>query len=127
MAIDYRYERGTVGIWKGYQVYILEKKEYIDNQNDLKNDVVYVIADDGMRMVNRGYVIGYLSKNGSVNECDKVRYCPVPQVEERLTVSGEETAVSIELTTNIPEGYFDSFAGEVIEFFKHLNDTIIVE
>ena len=41
MAID---ERGTVGNWKGYQVYILEKKEYIDNQNNLKNDV---IADDG--------------------------------------------------------------------------------
>ena len=74
MAIDYRYERGTVGIWKGYQVYILEKKEYIDNQNNLKNDVVYVIADDGMRMVNRGYVIGYLSRNGSVNECDIVQF-----------------------------------------------------
>lgn len=120
MAIDYRYERGTVGNWKGYQVYILEKKEYIDNQHNLKNDVVYVIADDGLRMVNRGYVIGYLSRNGSVNECDKVRYCPVPQVEENLVVtsaSGEK----FELTTNIPEGYFDSFAGEVIEFFKHLN------
>ena len=126
MVIDYRCERGTVGIWKGYQVYILEKKEYIDNQNNLKNDVVYVIADDGMRMVNKGYVIGYLSKNGSINECDKVRYCPVPQVEERpvaISVSGEK----VELTTNIPEGYFDRFAGEVTEFFKHLNDPIIVE
>ena len=61
MAID---ERGTVGNWKGYQVYILEKKEYIDNQHNLKDDV---IADDGMRMVNRGYIIGYLSRNGSVN------------------------------------------------------------
>ena len=123
MAVDYRYERGMVGHWKGYQVYILKKKEYIDNQHNLKDDVVYVIADDGMRMVNRGYVIGYLSKNGSVNECDKVRYCPVPQVETVISVSGEE----VELTTNIPEGYFDSFAGEVTEFFKHLNDPIIVE
>ena len=55
-----------------------------------------------------------------------MRYCPVPQVEERPTVisaSGEK----IELTTNIPEGYFDSFAGEVTEFFKHLPDPIIVE
>lgn len=128
MAVDYRYERGTVGIWKGYQVYILEKKEYIDNQHNLKDDVVYVIADDGMRMVNRGYVIGYLSRSGSVNECDKVRYCPVQ--EERPTTifaSGEETAVSIELTTNIPDGYFDKFTGEVTEFFKHLPDPIIVE
>ena len=115
MAID---ERGTVGNWKSYQVYILEKKEYIDNQHNLKDDVVYVIADDGMRMVNRGYTIGYLSKNGSVNECDMVRYCPVPQVE--TSASGEETAVSIELTTNIPDGYFDKFTGEVTEFFKHL-------
>ena len=66
MAVD---ERGTVGHWKSYQVYILEKSEYIDNQHNLKDD----IADDGMRMVNRGYVIGYLSRNGSVNECDIVQ------------------------------------------------------
>ena len=71
MAID---ERGTVGNWKSYQVYILEKSEYIDNQHNLKDDVVYVIADDGMRMVNRGYTIGYLSRNGSVNECDIVQF-----------------------------------------------------
>ena len=48
-----------------------------------------------------------------------MRYCPVSQVEEKSTVisvSGEEV--------NIPEGYFDSFAGEVIEFFKHLNDPV---
>lgn len=123
MAID---ERGTVGNWKGYQVYILEKSEYIDNQHNLNDNTVYVIADDGMRMVNKGYIIGYLSRNGSVNECDMVRYCPVPQVEENLvvtSVSGEK----FELTTNIPDGYFDKFTGEVTEFFKHLSDPIIVE
>ncbi len=123
MAIDYRYERGTVGNWKGYQVYILEKKEYIDNQHNLKNDIVYVIADDGMCMVNRGYIIGYLSRNGSINECDMVRYCPVPQVEENLIV----TSASGEKFTNIPDGYFDKFTGEVTEFFKHLHDPIVVE
>ena len=129
---DYRYERGLVGNWKGYQVYILEKQEYINSQYHLKDDVVYVIADDGMRMVNKGYTIGYLSKSGSVSECDKVRYRPVPQKpqkEEKAPVvtsaSGEE--VVIELTTTIPDGYFDKFAGEVTEFFKHLHDPIIVE
>ena len=128
---DYRYERGLVGNWKGYQVYILEKQEYVNSQYHLKDDVVYVIADDGMRMVNRGYTIGYLSKSGSVSECDKVRYRPVaqkPQKEEKAPVtsaSGEEK--EIELTTEIPAGYFDSFAGEVTEFFKHLHDPIIVE
>lgn len=127
---DYRYERGLVGNWKGYQVYILEKQEYVNNQYNLKDDVVYVIADDGMRMVNRGYTIGYLSKSGSVSECDKVRYRPVPQKpqkEEKTSVastSGEET---IELTITIPNGYFDRFTGEVTEFFKHLHDPVIVE
>lgn len=129
---DYRYERGLVGNWKGYQVYILEKSEYVGNQYNLKDDVVYVIADDGMRMVNRGYTIGYLSKSGSVSECDKVRYRPIaqkPQKKETVvtSTSGEETAVSIELTTTIPDGYFDKFTGEVTEFFKHLQDPIIVE
>ena len=47
MAIDYRYKRGTVGNWKGFQVFILEKNEYLKNQYNLKDDVVYVIADDG--------------------------------------------------------------------------------
>ena len=127
---DYRYERGLVGNWKGYQVYILEKQEYIDNQYNLKDDVVYVIADDGMRMVNRGYTIGYLSKSGSVNECDKVRYRPVaqkPQKEEEVVTSALGDEVEIELTATIPEGYFDSFAEEVNEFFKHVYDPIIVE
>ena len=50
-----------------------------------------------------------------------MRYCPVPQVE--ISASGEK----VELTTNIPEGYFDKFTGEVTEFFKHLHDPIIVE
>lgn len=126
---DYRYERGLVGNWKGYQVYILEKQEYVNSQYHLKDDVVYVIADDGMRMVNKGYTIGYLSKSGSVSECDKVRYRPVaqkPQKEVKTTSASGEEAV-IELTTTIPDGYFDSFAGEVTEFFKHLHDPIIVE
>lgn len=132
MAVDYRYERGLVGNWKGFQVFILEKDEYLKNQYNLKDGFVYVIADDGMRMVNKGYTIGYLSKSGSVSECDKVRYRPVaqkPQKEEKTTVttstSGEE--IVIELTTTIPDGYFDSFAGEVTEFFKHLHDPIIVD
>lgn len=117
MAVDYRYERGWVGDWKSYQVYILEKSEYMNNQYNLNDNTVYVIADDGMRMVNKGYIIGYLSRNGSVNECDKVRYRPVQQksqVEERpliTSTSGEEK--EIELTITIPSGYFDSFAGEV--------------
>ena len=127
---DYRYERGLVGNWKDYQVYVLEKQEYIDNQYNLKDNAVYVIADDGMRMVNKGYTVGYLSKAGVVSECDKVRYRPVqqkPQKEEKVVASTSGEEAEIELTTEIPDGYFNSFAGEVNEFFKHLHDPIIVE
>lgn len=127
---DYRYERGLVGNWKGYQVYILEKQEYINNQYNLKDDVVYVIADDGMRMVNRGYTIGYLSKSGSVSECDKVRYKPVTPKEKREAARTEETTSAsgeIDFTIEVSEGYFAQFATEVDEFFKHVHDPIIVE
>lgn len=133
MATDYRYERGLVGNWKGYQVYILEKNEYIDNQYNLKDNIVYVIADDGMRMVNKGYTIGYLNKSGNVSECDKVRYRPVKAAEvKNMPEPQKETSFSpgeaeIVLTTEIPEGFFTSFATEVIEFFKHLHDPIIVD
>lgn len=92
---------------------------------------MYVIADDGMRMVNEGYTIGYLNRTGSVSECDRVRYRPVqqkPQAEERPSVTstpGEGEA--IELTTIIPDGYFEGFAVEVTEFFKNLHDPVIGE
>ena len=126
---NYRNERGLVGNWKGYQVYILEKSEYVNNQYNLKDDVVYVIADDGMRMVNKGYTIGYLSNSGSVSECDKVRYKPVTQKEKREAARTEEaTSASgeIDFTIEVSEGYFAQFATEVDEFFKHVHDPIIV-
>ena len=128
MAVDYSQKRGLVGKWKGYQVFVLEQNEYINNQYNLKDDVIYVIADDDMRMVHKGYTIGYLGKDGGIEDCDRVRYRPVPQKpqekEEEVVISapGEEKEKEIELTTTIPEGYFDSFAGEVIEFFKNLQD-----
>lgn len=125
--MDYRYERGIVGNWKGYQVYIMEKQEYLDNQYHLKDDIVYVIADDGMRMVNRGYTIGYLSKNGGVTECDKVRYRPVAAKEEAPVASGMEEAVEINFDITSSEEYFAQFAGEVTKFFEHVHDPIIVE
>lgn len=78
-------------------------------------------------MLLRMRIIGYLSRSGSVNECDKVRYRPVqqkPQTEEKPLVtstSGEEEEKEIKFTITIPN---DSFAGEVT---KHLHDPIIIE
>ena len=127
---DYRYRRGLVGNWKDYQVYVVEKQEYLDNQYNLKDNIVYVIADDGMRMVNKGYTVGYLSNSGIVSECDKVRYKPVAQREKREAARTEEAVAStsgeIDFTIEVSEGYFAQFATEVDEFFKHVHDPIIV-
>ena len=124
--MDYRYERGIVGNWKGYQVYIMEKQEYIDNQYHLKDDIVYVIADDGMRMVNKGYTIGYLGKSGSVTECDKTRYRPVAAKEKEVSAApGMEVEINFDIKSS--EEYFAQFAGEVTKFFEHVHDPIIVE
>lgn len=134
MAVDYRYERGWVGNWRGLKVFILEQDEYLQNRYNLNDDVVYVIADDGMCMVNKGYIIGHLNRNGNVSECDRTRYRPVQQKpqeeeekEEEVTVSTSGEGEAIELTTTIPKGYFDGFAREVTEFFKNLQDPKIGE
>lgn len=126
MNMDYRYERGLVGNWKELSVYILEKNDYVQNQYHLKDDVIYVIADDGMRMVHKGYVIGYLSKAGSVTECDKVRYRPVVPVAAKevtsTSTSGEEIILEVEVNVD-----YRKYASVVEEFFSHLQDPIIVE
>lgn len=62
-----------------------------------------------------------------MNECDKVRYRPVQQKPQEESPSITSTSGEEKEIITISNGYFDSFAGEVTEFFKHLHDPIIVE
>lgn len=122
MAKDYRYERGLVGKWNGTEVWIMEAKDY-----DPYPNCISVIADEGMKMVRNGMVVGVLNANGNVNQFDKnVQYpykkpTPKPQVvykEEKVSLP--VAAQEVELTATIPQGYFDQFTFNVDEFFATL-------
>ena len=109
MKNDYRTRRGKVGAYKGADVYIIERKEY-DPQSA---GIIYVIADDGMKMVLNNKVIGVLSSTGNVSDVKPYLY--MREEKKESIVVGEQEVV---LTIEIPSGYFDSFSGVVDEFFK---------
>ena len=121
MAKDYRYERGLVGKWNGTEVWIMEAKDY-----DPYPNCISVIADEGMKMVHNGIVVGVLNPNGNVNQFEKNKQYtyrkPKLQVaykeekKEPLPVAAQE----VELTATIPQGYFDQFTFNVDEFFATL-------
>lgn len=120
--MNYKFERGLVGHWKDNEVYVIEKKDY-----EHSADRVQVIADDNMRMVKDGFIIGHLSENGSVSECALRRYNPNPQVtipspspvgQKRETGEYREEFELPE--TTIAEDYFNQFTTEVDSFFSLL-------
>lgn len=124
--MNYRNERGLVGTWKGLNVVIIEKEDYIKNQYNCKEDTVYVIADDRMRMIHNGMIVGTLNSKGNVSECKHSRYRPLPQTEKKTTeVPSTPGEISLEVT--VAEGYYEQYAGEVNEFFKHLQDPVIID
>lgn len=115
---DYRGEIGVIGKWKGYDVFVLTKEQYMDLTN--KSDyTVYVISDDNDKMVWKGQIVGNLMmETGTVIESRQGEYRPVrrmaqPQEEKK------ETAAAV--------GEYDQYAQVVNEFFKHLQDPVIVE
>ena len=123
MAKDYRYERGLVGKWNGTEVWIMEAKDY-----DPYPNCISVIADEGMKMIHNGIVVGVLNPNGNVNQFDKNKQYtyrkPKPQVvykeEKKKESSLPVAAQEVELTATIPQGYFDQFTFNVDEFFATL-------
>lgn len=120
--MNYKFERGLVGHWKDNEVYVIEKKDY-----EHSADKVQVIADDSMKMIKDGFIIGFLSESGSVSECSHRRYNPKPQttIPSPLPVGKkremEEYREEFELPdTTIAVGYFNQFTTEVDSFFSLL-------
>ena len=121
MAKDYRNERGLVGKWNGTEVWIMEAKDY-----DPYPNCISVIADEGMKMVHHGIVVGVLNANGNVNQFTKDKQYsyrkPKPQKkvkEVSLPVAAQENFVD-SLEATIPAGYFNQFTLNVDEFFATL-------
>lgn len=121
MAKDYRYERGLVGKWNGTEVWIMEAKDY-----DPYPNCISVIADEGMKMVHNGIVVGILNPNGNVNQFTKDKQYtyrkPKPQVfyKEKDKMPLPVAAEEVELTASIPADYFNQFTLNVDEFFATL-------
>ena len=121
MAKDYRNERGLVGKWNGTEVWIMEAKDY-----DPYPNCISVIADEGMKMIHNGIVVGILNPNGNVNQFTKDKQYsyrkPKPQVfyKEKDKMPLPVAAAEVELTATIPADYFNQFTFNVDEFFATL-------
>ena len=115
MTKDYRGETGVIGKWKGYEVFVLTKDQYMDLTN--KGDyTVYVISDDDDKMIWKGQIVGNLMmETGAVIESRQREYMPVRKME----VPQKKTFTTV--------GEYDQYAQVVNEFFKHLQDPVIIE
>lgn len=116
MTKDYRGRTGIIGQWKSMDVFVLTKAEYMDLTNK-RDNIVYVINDDNCRMIHKGDVVGVLEMGtGTVVEMTRSKYTPV----RRLATS------SASGTKSENENEYDKYASVVNEFFKHLQDPIII-
>ncbi len=113
MTKDYRGEIGVIGKWKGYEVYVLTKEQYMDLTNKGEY-TVYVISDDNDKMVLRGQIIGNLMmETGTVIESRQGEYMPV----RRMEIPQKEASSTV--------GEYDQYATIVNEFFKNLKDPVV--
>ena len=118
MSRDYRGQTGCIGKWKGKDVFVLTKAEYMD-LTDKRDNIVYVINDDNCRMIHKGDVVGVLEMGtGTVVEMTRSKYTPVRKLTTTSSASGTKAE---------NENEYDKYASVVNEFFKHLQDPIIVE
>lgn len=113
MTKDYRGETGVIGKWKGYDVFVLTKEQYMDLTN--KSDyTVYVISDDNDKMVWKGQIVGNLMmETGTVIESRQGDYRPV----RRVAVPQKEVPIAV--------GEYEQYATVVNEFFKNLKDPVV--
>lgn len=111
--MNYKDQRGLVGKWKGFSVYVMEKKEYLDCWQKLDKNSICVIADDGMKIICEGQIIGILSPGGQVTETRPREY---KVVVKREVQPQEDDSFS-----------FGQYSTIVDDFFKHLQDPVIVE
>jgi hypothetical protein len=119
MTKDYRGATGIIGKWKGYDVFVLNKAQYMDLTN--KNDyIVYVINDDKCKMVLREQIIGNLMmETGTVVESRQGQYVPVVALSKPQEVKPADTFASGDVD-------YSKYSTVVDDFFKHLQDPIIV-
>ena len=113
--MDYRYERGKVGTWNGKEVWIMDAVDY-----DPYTNCISVIADDGMKMVQNGYVVGFLKANGNVSQLAAGQHYAYKRKEYKVEKREEEVPAEEGFEIKIPADYFSQFSGIVDNFFSTL-------
>lgn len=81
-----RNNKDRLGSYKGHDVYAISTFNYQDT-----DEVVYVIYDDGMKLVDNGYVVGILEENGDIENVDRYRYVKMNKREHTCMTEDKHT------------------------------------
>ena len=102
--MDYTKQMGKIGMWQGYELLNVKKKDYVKTSK-----YVQAIVDDNFVMVLNGVIVGKLLPNKVAPDHTRKSY----RVEEEKKVEAEAIKKDIR---------FEDYTTVVDQFFKELNN-----
>ena len=119
--MNYYYETGLIGSYKGRQVWIVDYKDFC-KEDTINSDNIWAIRvgpDQAMKLVFRGFQIGIMSHSGEVSLFHKEKpfnfYC---KPKETSTVVKTE----VEVEQKPLEINYSDYTQPVDMFFKNLKN-----
>lgn len=119
--MDYYYETGLIGSYKGHQVWIVDYRSFC-KEDTINSDNIWAIKvgpDQAMKLVFRGSQIGLMSHSGEVSLFYKEKpfnfYC-----KPKETPTVVKTVVEVE--EKPLEINYSDYTQPVDTFFKNLKD-----
>ena len=116
--MNYYYETGLIGSYKGRQVWIVDYKDFC-KEDTINSDNIWAIRvgpDQAMKLVFRGFQIGIMSHSGEVSLFHKEKpfnfYC---KEEKKSKETPEVKEVPLEIN-------YSDYTQPVDIFFKNLKD-----
>ena len=107
-----------IGTWKNGVVYAVFKEDY-DNMKE-KNDI-YVIMDDGNKVIFEGNVVGMVTNGGHIIQTQARVYQPVVPVAAKKEKKKEKKEEEI-----VEDQFYKQYSKTVDEFFMRTYDPIIM-
>ena len=102
--MDFTKQMGRIGMWQGYEVLNIKKKDYVKTSK-----YVQAIVDDNFVMVLSGVIVGKLLPNKVAPDHTRRPY----RVEEEKKV---------EVKKDVSEIRFEDYTTVVDQFFKEFNN-----
>lgn len=119
--MDYYYETGLIGSYKGHQVWIVDYKDFC-KEDTINSDTIWAIKvgpDQVMKLVFRGSQIGLMSHSGEVSLFHKEKPFNFYHREEKKF---KETPVAVEVEEVPLEINYSDYTQPVDMFFKNLKE-----